>query len=114
MAPNLTSTAATGTAPFTVTSTTPVANLHAYPALYTSAGTQQAGKRFVQDGVVLVAGSATVTLTGSAASTSTVTYQCYFNNESNANPVKYTKASGSQFTITGTGTDTIGYFCIGH
>jgi hypothetical protein len=113
-AARLLSTAATGTAPLAVASTTPVANLNAHPLTYNAAGTQQANAKIVIDFVTLSAGTASVTFTGSAVFTSASSYMCAPNNASALNAVRVTKVSGTQITVTGTGTDIIGYICVGN
>lgn len=116
----LTSTLATGTAPFTISSTTPVANLTTVPATYIAAGTQQTGVHIVEGSVALSSGTpstATVTLVGSAIFGGTNNYKCSLANETTqANPVKYSRSSASAFVITGpnTVTDTVSYICVGN
>lgn len=108
-----TSTLATGIAPFAVTSTTPVANLAATPTAYNAAGTQQTGGHFVFGSCVLGT-SCSVTLVGSAIYTGAATYVCAAQDQTAIAAAKVAQASGSAFTITGTGTDTIGYSCVGN
>lgn len=110
----LRSTVATGTAPFVVASTTPVANLHANPVAYNTSGTQQVGAKAVSGSVTLAGGAATVTLSGNAVFTSPTSYQCAPNNNSASNFARISNVSGSSFTVTGTGTDTIGFICVGN
>lgn len=105
---------ATGTAPLTVTSTTPVPNLTTVPITYNSAGAQQVNTKIVSDITALTAGSATVTLTGAAVFTGSTTYQVIAVDVTAANAVQIVKTSGSQFTITGTGGDIIGWIAIGN
>jgi hypothetical protein len=111
---------ATGTAPLSITSTTPVANLNTAPVMYAPGGSQLTNAHTVMSDAVLVSGTpstVTVTLSGSAAFTSSGSYRCGYTNQTTAvNTVKFTYTSGSSFTITGpnTVTDTIGYICIGN
>lgn len=105
---------ATGTAAFSVSSTTPVANLHTSPISYLINGTQFTGGHFVTGSATLSTGSATVTLTGSAIYSSSSSYFCFGSNQTAANAVKVTYSSGSSFTITGTGSDVINFICFGN
>lgn len=61
----------------------------------------------------LSGGTATVTLVGEAAFTDATSYICVANDITAANPVKVARISGTQFTLTGTGTDVITYMCYG-
>lgn len=108
-----TSTLATGTAPLTVTSTTPVAHLAATPTAYNAAGTQQTNGHFVF-GTCTLGTSCAVTLVGSAVYTGAATYVCTAQDQTAIAATKVAQASGSAFTITGTGTDVLGYSCIGN
>lgn len=112
-ASNYTSTVATGTAPLVVSSTTPVANLTTLPLVYNSTGTQQVNSRIVTDSCTLGTNCA-VTLTGSAVFTSSSSYFCAAQDVSSTAATKVAYTSGSQFTITGTGTDNIRYICVGN
>ena len=62
-------------------------------------------------------GPSTVTLTGSAAYTSTSTYFCTMNDATTANAAKLVKTSGTAFTLTTVGKtakkDAIDYICVG-
>lgn len=103
----------TGTAPFLITSTTPVANLSAGPTTYNAAGTQRATVHIIMDTVALVAGTATVTFTGAAVFTSTSSFNCLAKSQAGGN-VQETKNSGSSVTFTGTSTQQIDYLCVGN
>lgn len=110
-----------GTAPISAVSQTADVNLHARPYVVGITGTQQVSgtpgsgaAKIVTGSVPLVAGTATVTLTNDAVFTGSGTYTVAGSNASNANPWKVVKASGSSFTITGTGTDTINFIAIGY
>lgn len=109
----LTESVATGTAPFSVTSTTPVANLTTVPATYNHSGTQQTAVHMVIDTCTLGTNCA-VTLSGSAVFTSSSSYQCGATDETGANAIKFAPSSGSAFTLTGTGTDVLSYICVGN
>ena len=110
-----------GTAPISAVSQTADVNLHARPYVLSTNGTQQVSgspgsgaAKIVTGSVSLVAGTATVTLTNDAAFTGSGTYTVAGSNATNANPWKVAKSSGSVFTITGTGTDTINFIAIGY
>lgn len=122
----LTSTLATGTAPFVIASATGVANLRALRHPLTQfCGTTTTCSATAQTNVQVVYGSAALdnaspsvaAVTGiSPAFTSTATYNCTVtNNTTTTNDVKVTKISGSAFTMTGpnTTTDVISYVCVG-
>jgi hypothetical protein len=108
----ITSTLATGTAPLSVTSTTPVPNLSAGVISYNHNSTQQFPMHFVADRCTLGTDCA-VTLTGSAAFTASNTYNCVGNDQTGTQSVKFVPTSGTQFAMTGTGTDVLSYICIG-
>jgi hypothetical protein len=55
-----------------------------------------------------------VTLTGSAAFTSSSSYRCTANDATAANAVRVNQASGTSVTFTGTGTDVINFVCVGN
>lgn len=110
----VTSTLATGTAPFSIASTTPVANLTTVPATYNAAGTQQTGVHLVKDTCTLGT-SCAITLAGSAVFTSGTSYDCWARDATTAaNAVTVTRTSGTALAFTGTGTDVINYVCIGN
>jgi hypothetical protein len=108
-------TASTGTAPLVVSSTTPVANLTAAPTTYLGVDSSQlVGAHLVVGRVVLVGGSKTITLTGSAVFTSSNSYVCTVNDETSALAVSISRTSGSEFVISGTGTNAVHYICVGN
>ena len=109
----ITSTLATGTNPLSVASTTP-SNLESKPVVYNAAGTQQTANHIVQGTVTLAAGTATVTLSGSAVFTSNTSYTCIGISNTSVAAVKVTQTSGSSITFTGTGTDVIRFICVGN
>lgn len=108
-ATTLTSTVATGTAPLTVTSTTPVANLTALPAAYDETGTQLAGARLIVISTVLVAGTKTITLSGNAVGT---TLLCTASDRTAPNPVQVLVNTTTQMIVNGTGADGISIICV--
>ena len=95
-----------------VTGTLPVAN--GGMATYNATGTLQTSPHVVIHAGTLSAGTLTVTLTGASVFTSNATYQCGAVNATNANAFKIAKTSGSQFVITGTGSDVISIVCVGN
>ena len=118
---NLTSTLATGTAPFSITSTTPVANLTAVPTTYNAAGTQQNNAHIVTGTVTFSnASSIGVTFTAPAAFTSNASFVCTVTSTvatPGSNDIfSVTYTSGTNITITATGTlsEIVGYICIGN
>ena len=109
----VTSTLSTGTAPFVIASTTPVANLTTVPTTYNHSGTQQTATHLVRDRCTLGT-DCSVTLAGSAVFTSSSTYDCVAIDRTGANAVQFSPSSGSAFALTGTGTDTVSYVCVGN
>ncbi|MCA8382524.1 hypothetical protein LGN22_26825 [Burkholderia cenocepacia] len=81
--------------------------------LYSTIGTGVNAPHMVQGSVVLAAGTATVTLSGSAVYTSSSSYTCTANDATGANAVKVGQTSGTSITFTGTGTDTVQFVCAG-
>jgi len=110
----ISSTVATGTAPFAVSSTDPVANLTATPTTYNKSGTQQTTCHIVKDSSTLSGGTVTVTLTGSAVFTSSSSYVVICEDSTGINGTDVTYTSGSQFVINGTATDVIRWIAIGN
>jgi hypothetical protein len=118
----------TGTAPLSIASTTPVANLVVsnHPQVQfcgttsTCSHTALTASQVVLGSAPLVSGTpSTVTVTGlSPAFTSTTSYDCNVTDETNAanNLLKVANVSGSSFTITGpaTITDVISFVCAGN
>lgn len=105
----------TGTAPMTVVSTTPVANLTASQILYSTAtGTQATNAHEVQ-AVCTLGTNCAVTLSNGAVFTSSATYDCFARDATTpANAVTIAISSGAAVTFTGTGTDSIHYWCRGN
>jgi hypothetical protein len=87
----LASTVATGTAPLSIASTTPVANLTTVPTTYNHSGTQQTATHLVQDSCTLGTDCA-VTLTGSAVFTSSTSYTCSAEDQTAAAATKIVQA----------------------
>ena len=76
-------------------------------------GTQQTSPHIVQDSCTLGTDCA-VTLTGSAVYTNSTSYTCTCADDTAIAACSVAQASGSAFTITGTGTDAIRYICVGN
>ncbi len=109
------STVTTGTAPLTVASTTPVANLTltSHPQVLSTSGGLQTSAKMVIGTATLSGGTLVVTFTSGAVFGNT-NYVCTGANQTNANAFKIVNTSASSITITGTGTDIIGFHCIGN
>jgi len=88
--------------------------------VYNAAGTTQNGAHTVSDSGTLSSGTpstVTITLAGSAAFTSSSSYNCAITNKTTqANSLKVTYRSGSAFVVTGpnTVTDSFSYICVGN
>ena len=106
------STTPTGSAPFTVTSTTPVANLNTSPVTYEISGTQDANPHLVR-GFCTLGSNCSITLVGSAIFSATANYNCIAQDETAAAATKVVRSSASAFVLTGTGTDNLSYVCVG-
>jgi hypothetical protein len=109
------STLATGTAPFLVSSTTPVVNLTAsnHPQVY-EAGVVTTGEKIYTNTQALTAGTATHTLANSFTFTSSGTFGCTCTDQTAANACRAVPASATTVTLAGTGTDTLWLSCSGH
>lgn len=83
------------------------------PYLYNAAGTLQTLPHRVV-GKCTLGTSCVVTLAGSAAYTSTSTYQCTATDQTAAAAVKVVNTAAGTVTFTGTGTDVISYLCDGN
>lgn len=82
---------------------------------YSSGGTLKTNLHTVSGSVTLSGGTNTVTLVGSAIYTSVGSYFCFSNDESGSAVLSSTSnSSSSQFVVHGTGTDIVGYYCIGN
>jgi hypothetical protein len=113
----ISSSVSAGTAPISVTSTTPCTNLHANPVAYNHSGGSSslvAGGKMAFGSSTLSGGSVTVTLTGNAVFSGSNSYVVTATDTTAANAVKVAITSGSQFTLTGTGTDVIFWTAIGN
>ncbi len=108
-----TSTLASGSAPLVITSTTPVAHLTSQVLAYNAAGTQQLESHAVF-GTCTLGSTCVITFTGSAAWTSNSSYYCAATDRTAAAAIKVVNDTSSQATFTGTGTDVLGYVCIGN
>ncbi|MFB3923202.1 MAG: hypothetical protein ACE145_15890 [Terriglobia bacterium] len=106
-------TVVTGTPPFSVSSTTPVANLTTVPLTYNAAGSQQVGVHMVY-GNCTIGRDCGVTLVGPAAFSGSGTYRCTASDNTAPNPISVTQSSGSAFAITGTASDSVSYICLGN
>jgi hypothetical protein len=84
------------------------------PPVFDSTGAAQTNTHMVRDGVQLLSGNSTVTLTGSAVFTSLSSYSCSAIDKTAANAVKIVKSSGTSFTLSGTGSDVIEFICVGY
>ena len=58
--------------------------------------------------------SCSVTLTGNAIFTSQTSYQCTVTDQTAASAAKFAPTSGTAFVLTGTGTDTLSFVCVGY
>jgi pectate lyase-like protein len=124
----VTSNVATGTPPFSVTSTTPVSNLtlsnhpqlHSCGSLAACSNNATVGGQIVYGSVILVSGSPSkATVTGISPSfSSPASYTCLVSDATTAknNSLQVANKSGSSFTITGPDatTDRINYQCVGN
>jgi hypothetical protein len=77
-------------------------------------GSNVIGPHMVQGSIALAAGTATVTLSGSAVFTSSTSFTCTANDSTAANSVRVNQASGTSITFTGTSTDTVQFLCAGN
>jgi hypothetical protein len=111
----VTSTLATGTAPFVIASTTPVGNLtlSAHPQVY-EAGVLTATEKIYTNTQALTTGAATHTLANSFTFTSSSTFGCTCTDQTAANACKAVPASATTVTLAGTGSDTLWLSCSGH
>lgn len=89
-----------------------LANSGTVPA-YQANGTIITSPHAVVGYVSLASGAATVTLTAPAAYTNNSSYTCTAADNTGANSVFVSQASGTSFTLSGTGTDLVRYSCMG-
>ncbi len=118
----ITSTVPTGAAPFSVSSTTPVANLTLsnHPkvqncgTLPTCSAAVETGGQIVFGSVTLMDGTATVSGISPAFSSPT-SFQCTASDKTIAvNSANAVPASGSSILVRGAGKDVISYICVGN
>lgn len=117
------STIATGTAPFTVSSTTSVATLQVsrHPIVKSCQGANPCANALSTDQLFVYDGGANYTLSGGTLTvtgfpyTANNSFGCYAWDTTNAaNKVIPSNNSGSSVTFTGITTDTFKFFCIGN
>lgn len=111
----LISTISTGLAPFSVVSTTPVANLTltAHPQVY-EAGVLTASEKIYTNTQALTTGSATHTFANRFSFTSSSTFGCTCTDQTAANACKAVPASATTVTLAGNGSDVLWLSCSGH
>jgi hypothetical protein len=81
--------------------------------VFNSTGTTQTASHIVI-GTCTLGTSCVVTLTGASVFTGAASYVCTAVDQTAAAAVKIVQASGSAFTLTGTGTDILQYTCVGN
>jgi hypothetical protein len=111
----ITSTLATGTAPLSITSTTPVSNLtlKAHPQVY-EAGILATSEKIYTNIQVLTGGAATHIFANSFTFTSIRTFGCTCTDQTLANACRAIPASATTITLAGTGSDVLWLECVGH
>lgn len=82
--------------------------------LYIGDGTKQLSPHIVHDTCAIGSTCAPFTLGADAVFTNSTSYTCTAQDTTAAAATKIVQASGSQFTITGTGTDTVRFVCVGN
>ncbi|WP_257755200.1 glycoside hydrolase family 55 protein [Burkholderia glumae] len=82
--------------------------------LYSTSGTAASAPHMVKGSVTLASGSATITLTGAAAFSSSSSYVCTAIDTTASNAVRVSQTSGTSFSLSGTGTDTAQFLCAGN
>lgn len=110
------SNATTKAAALRINSPLPVANLNAMPATYSAAGVQRMNVHIVQDTAIFVAGTVTVTLSGSAAFSSPTSYVCSVTRSDSSHATTVVNNSGTSFTISSAGkydSDAVHFLCAG-
>jgi hypothetical protein len=117
LASALSSTVATGTAPLTVSSTTPVTNLvvDRHPLVYDSGSNLMTGGEHIAIGAVTLSGTTgSATFTGSAVFTNSSSYVCSIAGGTSTATRGYTKTSGSSISFTSSvAGEAISYICVG-
>jgi hypothetical protein len=111
----LVSTVATGTAPFSIKSDTPVANLtlFAHPQVYEK-GVLTNSEKIYTNSQVLSAGTATHLFANSFTFTSSSTFGCTCTDQTAVNVCKAVPALANSVKLTGTGSDILWLECLGH
>jgi len=111
----ITSTLASGTAPLSITSSTPVSHLtlNAHPQVY-EAGVLTTSEKIYTNTQALTGGAATHTFTNSFRFTSSHTFGCACTDQTAANACRAVPASATAVTLTGTGSDVLWLQCTGH
>lgn len=114
----LTSTVATGTAPITVSSTTPVANLTVanHPLVYEGPASGALATNELQywDTVVGSGSPATYTFKGTFTYTSASTFGCVCTDQSTQTACQASPGTANTVSLTGGSGDTVFIFCTGH
>ena len=82
--------------------------------VFNAAGTRQASCHIVKGTVSLVGGTATVTLVGVAAFTSSASYTVVVTDTTNNSAVQVVQNSGTRFTLNGLTTHALNYICVGN
>ncbi|WP_257803369.1 glycoside hydrolase family 55 protein [Burkholderia glumae] len=82
--------------------------------LYSTSGTAASAPHMVKGSVALSGGAATITLTGAAAFSSSSSYVCTAIDTTASNAVRVSQTSGTSFSLSGTGTDTVQFLCAGN
>ncbi|WP_186146006.1 transporter [Burkholderia gladioli] len=82
--------------------------------LYSTAGAGASAPHMVKGSVALSGGAATITLTGAAAFSSSSSYVCTAIDTTATNAVRVSQTSGTSFALSGTGTDSVQFLCIGN
>lgn len=111
----ITSTLATGTAPLSVTSTTPVPNLtlKAHPQVY-EAGVLTTSEKIYTNSQALSGGAATHTFANSFTFTSARTFGCGCTDQTAANACRAVPASANTVALAGAASDILWIECAGH
>jgi hypothetical protein len=106
---------ATGAAPLSVTSTTPVSNLTltAHPQVY-EAGVLTTSEKIYTSTQALNGGAATHAFANNFTYTSSKTFGCSCTDQTAANACRAVPASAHTVTLEGTGTDILWLECAGH
>jgi hypothetical protein len=106
---------ATGRAPFSITSTTPVANLTLsnHPEVY-EAGVLTTAEKIYTNTQALTRGAATHKFANNFTFTSSSTFGCTCTDQTTANACKAVPASATTVILAGTGSDTLWLSCSGH